>query len=117
MRFTPEVARLNGEDLDDVTPVGRPLRDTETLPENPFCGTKTSLIDAVVLGAIETADGVAVIVKEAVGGGGGGEELPPPPQLLRPTLRITRRKGTTAPRILAKDVSSFVSYLTQHCSV
>lgn len=100
--MTPEAFKLKGEDWDEVTPTGNPLRLTEAVPENPFCGIKLRLTDAVELGDIVKVDGLAPIENDG-GGGGGGDELPPP-QLISPTLRISSADEMTALRTFIIEV-------------
>jgi hypothetical protein len=102
MRVIPEAGKLKGEDLDPVTPDGNPARLTETIPENPLCGTRLRFIDAVELADIVKLDGLAPIENDG-GGGGGGEELPLP-QLPRPTTRISSAGEMTALLTFTIDV-------------
>lgn len=100
--MTPEAFKLKGEDWDEVTPTGNPTRLTEAVPENPFCGIKLRLTDAVELGDIVKVDGLASIENDG-GGGGGGDELPPP-QLISPTIRISSADEMTALRTFIIEV-------------
>lgn len=96
--------KLKGEDWDEVIPEGNPLRLTLAVPENPFCGIRLTLNEAVELGDTISVSGLVPIENDG-GGGGGGDELPLP-QLLTAATRTSSANKVTAFRMLTIRVFS-----------
>src|SRR6478752_9040059 len=63
----------------EVTPVGRPLGVTVTVPVNPFCAATVTWTPPELPGAMFSVEGDAERMKSGVGGGGVvvGSLLPP----------------------------------------
>ena len=77
-----------------VTPAGRPVIATKTMPVKPLVGTAFTLTGWPVPPAIiVTVAGVAVNEKSGVGGGGGAERSPPPHDI------VVRQSGRHAAKV------------------
>jgi hypothetical protein len=100
---------VKGEFVEGLTPVGRPLMVTLTVPVNPLVGFTVTVIGTlVVVCAARRELGETEIVK--LGGGGGGGAAPPPPH---PTLSKSRSKHN--PGIL-RSWSAFIDAPRQEYS-